>query len=180
MACTVEGCGNAVLQRGLCGHHKYAEYLELQPETVRQIEQGLASWLVPDERGCWLFTNPKSLTSDGYGKFMPDGRWAYVHRWLYMDLVGPIPNGYHLHHECHVRNCARPGHLTPLSPRDHALQTAAHAEFLRMFPGELIVGPNRSHSDEERLFARALGLPADTTITDRELEGLRSEELFIS
>lgn len=167
--CTVEGCNNPVMRRGKCASHKYAEYLELQPETLERIHFGLAPWVVPSADGCWLYGKRSMLTKDGYGKFRPDGHWAYVHRWMYMDLVGPIPDGYQMHHECHVRNCVRPGHLTPVTPQEHSKLTKAHLEFQQMYPGVHILGPDRSHSDRERQFAVMFGLPADSVITDADL-----------
>lgn len=163
-ACTVLGCTNDVLKPGRCNDHQHEQYLELQPEALLMIERGLTSWIVPSADGCWLYENKSMTDRYGYGKFMPDGRWAQVHRWLYMHLVGPIPNAYQMHHSCTVRNCCRPGHLTPLTPDEHADQTAMDVTFRAMFPDEKILGPNRSHSDAERMFARIHGLPEDGSV----------------
>jgi hypothetical protein len=81
---------------------------------------------------------------------------------MYMHLVGPIPNAYELNHECNNPCCARPGHLTPMTKAEHAQVTAARAKFGRMFPGMTILGPDRSHSDRERMFAQMYALPYAT------------------
>lgn len=77
---------------------------------------------------CWLWT--ASLTKGGYGTVRADGRTQTAHRVLYELLVGPIPPGMDLDHECHNndplclggptcphRACVRPSHLTPATRR---------------------------------------------------------------
>lgn len=49
-----------------------------------------------------------------------------AHRLLWLIVNGPIPDGHHLHHMCHVRLCVRPDHLTPLTAIDH--QAVHHVE----------------------------------------------------
>lgn len=59
------------------------------------------------EAGCWLWTastNPK-----GYGKYGIDYTWKLAHRVAYEDLVGEIPAGGRLLHECDTPACVRPG-----------------------------------------------------------------------
>lgn len=66
------------------------------------------------ESPCWLWQ--ALIDRTGYGRF---GSRGLAHRFAYEKFVGPIPEGFHLHHECHVRSCVNPAHLTPLSPSDH-------------------------------------------------------------
>ena len=67
--------------------------------------------------GCWLYRGKL----DEYGRaWLPhQKRQVTVHRWVYEILVGPIPSGYHLHHECETPGCCNPEHLTPLHPKQH-------------------------------------------------------------
>lgn len=170
--CTIDGCPNEVQARGRCNMHQYEQYRQLQPEAMALIEAGLMQWIEPTDTGCWVYTHAAMKDRGGYGKFMPDGRWALVHKWLFMHLVGPVPDGHQLHHECHNRPCCRPGHLTPIKPGEHAKLTAANAAFRARFPDEIVTAPDRSHTDRERRFAAVYALPADTTITMLDLDGL--------
>lgn len=175
VVCTTDDCPNPVLKRGRCNSCQYEQYLQLQPEALSMIEAGLMPWIVPSEDGCWLYENEPMRDRAGYGKFLPDGRWAQVHKWLFMHLAGPVPDGYQLHHSCTVRNCCRPGHLMPVTPEEHAKLTAADMAFRAMYPDEKIVGPDRSHTDRERRFALVWALPADTILTASDFDQLDQE-----
>lgn len=64
--------------------------------------------------GCWLWTGP--VDRNGYGVFSyAPSRSMVPHRWAYIELVGPIPEGLELDHLCKVRNCVRPDHLEPVT-----------------------------------------------------------------
>lgn len=83
----------------------------------------------PDERfwprvekipgGCWLWRGGK--TGSGYGTFSVSSRKPVVaHRYAYETLVGPIPAGKVLDHQCHNRDATCPGgvcqHRTCVNP----------------------------------------------------------------
>lgn len=61
------------------------------------------------EDGCWRATG--SLTPKGYARFKFDDRSGQGHRFAYLTLVGPIPEGLELDHICRVRHCINPAHL---------------------------------------------------------------------
>lgn len=73
--------------------------------------------------GCWLWTGV--IQAGGYGRFRTQNRGHMAHRWLYEQLVGPIPEGMQLDHLCRVRNCVRPDHLEPVTPRENTLRSNA-------------------------------------------------------
>ncbi len=59
--------------------------------------------------GHWLWcasTNP-----GGYGQFNNGETMVIAHRWIYEQLVGPIPDGLDLDHLCRIRTCVNPEHL---------------------------------------------------------------------
>ena len=67
---------------------------------------------------CWVFTGRP--TKAGYSQ-VGEGKKGrhYGHRLAYERLVGPIPEGHVLHHECENKVCVNPAHLTPLPVGDH-------------------------------------------------------------
>lgn len=65
--------------------------------------------------GCWLYTG--ALMADGYARVKDTStdHALLVHRVVYEQLVGPIPDGLVLDHLCRVRNCVNPKHLEPVT-----------------------------------------------------------------
>lgn len=78
------------------------------------------------EAGCWLWT--AAVNPDGYANLIvgsrTDGtrRLALGHVLAYEALVGPVPDGLELDHECNVRRCVRPDHLVPRTHRENVLR----------------------------------------------------------
>lgn len=70
-------------------------------------------------RGCWQWKGPKYAT--GYGQMHVAEIKAprRVHRLSYELFVGPIPEGYEIHHLCGQRDCIRPTHLQAVHPTEH-------------------------------------------------------------
>ncbi len=69
-----------------------------------QVDQG---------ESCWLWTG--HLSHNGYGHFFArlDGQVFYrAHRYVWALFNGPIPYGHVVMHECDVRNCVTPHHLS--------------------------------------------------------------------
>lgn len=67
--------------------------------------------------GCWLWKG--NLWSTGYGRFNGEGKSVGAHRWAYEHLIGQIPLNHELHHECEVKHCVNPSHLTPVTRATH-------------------------------------------------------------
>lgn len=64
--------------------------------------------------GCWLWRSDK-LDRHGYGTYWTTGVARQAHRFVYETLVGPVPEGLVLDHNCRRRACCRPAHLEPIS-----------------------------------------------------------------
>lgn len=121
--CNVEGCSTHAATLGLCVKHfgrlnRRGTTDERRPPSVNE-----RFWLkVNKTDACWLWTAQRS--DDGYGRFDWQGG-QLAHRFAYELLVGPIPEGHHLHHECENKPCVNPDHLTPLTPLEHRRRHAA-------------------------------------------------------
>lgn len=72
---------------------------------------------VDDRTGCWLWTG--KVAGAGYGQAVVKGSLVSVHRFVFETLVGPIPPGHHVHHDCETKLCCNPAHLRALSPGEH-------------------------------------------------------------
>ena len=60
---------------------------------------------------CWIWTG--CTNGLGYGVKRIGPKIVRVHRLVYEMLHEPIPEGMMLRHNCDVRNCVRPSHMTP-------------------------------------------------------------------
>ena len=69
--------------------------------------------IIKDEGSeCWLW---QGFKVKGYGRIRIDGKAKRVHRLMYEQMVGPIPDGLVIDHLCMVRNCVNPEHLEPVT-----------------------------------------------------------------
>lgn len=69
--------------------------------------------------GCWLWTASKN--EHGYGHFsLSHADACKAHRFAYLAVVGPIPEGLVLDHLCRNRACVNPDHLEPVTQRTNA------------------------------------------------------------
>jgi hypothetical protein len=69
---------------------------------------------------CWFWRATR--TRDGYGTFYFYGRSLSAHRWLYQQLIGPVPDGLVLDHLCRIRHCVNPQHLEPVTHRENVIR----------------------------------------------------------
>lgn len=64
--------------------------------------------------GCWIYMG--RLNRGGYGVIgQRRGEGWLVHRLVYEDFLGPIPEGLDLDHLCFTPACCNPAHLEPVT-----------------------------------------------------------------
>jgi len=63
-----------------------------------------------NEKGCHICTSHK-VNKDGYSRMKLKGKSVLIHRYIYKQNYGEIPDGMVVRHKCDVRNCITPLHL---------------------------------------------------------------------
>lgn len=89
------------------------------------VEESFQQKHIVQPNDCWVWT--ASVGSHGYGNLWEGStKTAYTaHRWSYEHFVGPIPDGYEIHHLCENKRCVNPEHLRALTRSEHR-QTSEH------------------------------------------------------
>lgn len=72
------------------------------------------------DNGCWEWTGPPRR--DGYAELDVNCvRWL-LHRYVYTQLKGPIPEGLVIDHLCRNRKCCNPEHLEAVPQRVNVIR----------------------------------------------------------
>jgi hypothetical protein len=109
--CTEDSCTGRRVGRKLCAKH-YQRLMKHGTTAARIVPTASERfWSKVDKTAdCWNWM--AATYSNGYGHFgLSAERGAIAHRYAWEELVGPIPEGLLLDHECHNRRCVNPGHL---------------------------------------------------------------------
>jgi hypothetical protein len=78
-----------------------------------------------DRNGCWIWQGPRirgdyGIVSNKAGQRPVN---VVVHRVMFEDAHGPIPNGKVIAHTCAVKRCCNPQHLTLARRKGRAART---------------------------------------------------------
>lgn len=120
--CTEPDCDRPVYKRTIC-RPCYRKWLK-DPDVVRprSLTPEQRFWAKVDKDGpvpehkpelgpCWVWTASINRGT-GYGRFgVRHGEMMDAHRYSYLLAHGSIPEGFDVHHACHLRRCIRIDHL---------------------------------------------------------------------
>lgn len=100
----------------------YSNMEEFVESTLAEMVDRFRANVLPEPNsGCWFWMG--SDYNGGYGYFciqaMGKRKVIAAHRFAYELLVGPIPEGYDVHHKCSIPCCVNPLHLEPLDRMTH-------------------------------------------------------------
>lgn len=81
---------------------------------MKSIEEILTNCEIDSETGCWIWQ--LSANSYGHGYVNLNGKTGHAHRFIYEDIVGPVPEGTKLKQVCLTPKCCNPEHWELAAP----------------------------------------------------------------
>lgn len=118
--CSIDGCGKPHFARSWCSRH-YWRWQHHGDPLWRPTPRPSEMRHVDKTGACWMWTGRRD--ANGYGR----ANQAWAHRWVYEQVVGPIPKGLELHHVCGRgrKGCVTPHHMVPVTHSEHMKLEAA-------------------------------------------------------
>jgi len=86
-----------------------------QPRQYCLGHQFLSKHKITDS-GCWELPVHRS---DGYTRIHRDGKLYMGHVYYWIQINGPLPDGYELDHLCRNRSCVNPEHMEPVPHKEN-------------------------------------------------------------
>lgn len=121
--CRLDFCSEVAAEerwgkRGLCHGHwtQFNRGYEFTP-ILRTTSERFWSRVEKKDTGCWDWQG--SHNGLGYGEIRVNYQKIYAHRFAYEELVGRIPDGLELDHQCHNPPCVNPDHLRPVTHQEN-------------------------------------------------------------
>lgn len=119
--CSIDGCDAPHDSHGMCGKHAQRVRRYGDPHATKHIRgDDLARFAqYVDVGDCWEWTGTRE--EGGYGRFSERGVLIGAHRWVWEELVGPIPEDMTIDHMCRNPPCVNPDHLRLMPLADNVL-----------------------------------------------------------
>ena len=116
-----------------CGYPRCWNPQHLGPATKppgrppAEVCDHVLSQVLPRGTCLWF---PGAKTNDGYGQVHLGGKTVQVHRLVYEQCKGPIPEGLHIDHLCYNPACVNIEHLEPVTQAENNRRAAARRRAL--------------------------------------------------
>jgi hypothetical protein len=88
------------------------------PTIYERLPEMIADWQRTAPNGCWIWPFAKV---EGYGVFTYQRKGYRAHRYIYEQLVGPVPRELVMDHLCRNHSCVNPAHLEPVTDRENCV-----------------------------------------------------------
>lgn len=130
--CSIENCVKEVTTRrnGICEMHymrfrRNGDYHQKRPSKIRRPID-----FVVDENNCFIVTSHTPLST---GYFLTGNNYIRksMHRLVYEECFGEIPEGLVVRHKCDVRGCINPEHLETGTQAENVMDTVMRNRTLR-------------------------------------------------
>lgn len=108
LECYVNGCKERNYAKGLCRFHYDRMYRGTELTSgyygMKKINFEI------DDNGCFICTS-HAPGKHGYRHMVVNGKKEYIHRLVYKECFGDIPDGLVVRHKCDIPACINPEHL---------------------------------------------------------------------
>lgn len=101
------------------------------------------------EQGCWLWTG---YTVNGYGRYQSGGKSHGAHRYVYEELIAPIPQGLVCDHLCRNPRCVNPTHIEPVTNRENVRRGVAGHSVREYWKNSLTCTAGHPWTDQRPVF----------------------------
>ena len=118
-------CGN---QRCWNPQHLGPMIIHRHTRTPAEVCEHVLSQVLQIGTCLWF---PGHRARGGYRKINLGGKTVQVHRLVYEQLVGPIPDGLHIDHLCYNRACVNIEHLEPVTLAENNRRSHARRRALK-------------------------------------------------
>lgn len=106
--CSVETCEYKQLARGYCSTH-YKRFMKYGDANIKQERENKLDYDVKPN-GCFECTSHR-VNSQGYFFIGRKGKKKQMHRFIYEEMFGEIPENMVVRHKCDNQRCINPEHL---------------------------------------------------------------------
>jgi hypothetical protein len=118
--CSIPDCADEYYGQGYCSKHYQRWYKHGDPLSLLSFADPKEALLNRTQRngGCLTWTGSKDYS--GYGTILISGKTYRVHRYVWEQKNGPIPEGMQIDHTCWNVACVNINHLRIATPSQNS------------------------------------------------------------
>ena len=119
---------NKIFDTNSCSASHWAGHTPPHLWKQKRLAEITAQIAPPDSNGCWNWQGNISPVQ-GYGRISWQGKLITIHRWMWKQVIGDIPNGLCVLHQCDNPRCCCPSHLFLGTKTDNAKDRDAKGRY---------------------------------------------------